>query len=363
MKELLINGVIGYEVTSKDFIKSLNDCNGEDVIINIHSPGGSVFEGLAIYNAIRNYSGNVKIKVTGLAASMATVIAMAKGKPEVANSSVFMIHNVQSLAMGDYRDMKKMADICERMTNMLAQIYAKCTGTKLKDIRTMMDDTTYLYGQEIVDNKFADSIYDDGNDDNKNDATAMAQLELEDCIEKMRKFKENTELVAQLGDNFDMTDTSHSETPATAGQNNQEEISMTLKEFFESNPAAKAEYDAKVTASFDDGAKSTKASYDARINRAVAVMTAEASYPVQIKNIALDVIKGEKSVETLDAMVSAADMILEMQKSSDAKGEQKADGKMDDKIPASPDGIVKTDADAKTAVDELRAELGFGGKK
>lgn len=200
MKTLSINGVIGWDVTSKDFISKLDELGGEDFTLEIHSPGGSVFEGLAIYNKLKTYTGKVDTKIIGVAASMASIIALAKGKPKIAKSAVFMIHNAQGMQAGDYRDFKKYAGYLENVTNMLARIYAECTKKPITKIRAMMDEETYLFGSQAIDEEFASETFDTESEEKKEDAVALAQLELEDCINKMKNFKEDEKLVAQFAD-------------------------------------------------------------------------------------------------------------------------------------------------------------------
>jgi len=198
MKKLSINGVIGYDVRSKDFIAELDKMKGEEIELDIHSPGGSVFEGLAIYNALKSYKGKVNTKISGLAASMASIIALANGKPKAAKSSVYMIHNAQGFSMGDYRDLEKTAKLLDSVSGMLAEIYSDVTKKSKKSIREMMDNETYMFGAEGVTNGFIDSLYDDEKSDSQDDAVALAQLEIEDCVAKMKNFTEDKSLIAQM---------------------------------------------------------------------------------------------------------------------------------------------------------------------
>lgn len=151
-----------------------------------------------------------------------------------------------------------------------------------------------------------------------------------------------------------------SETPVVTGNNNQEETSMTLKEFLDSNPAAKKEYDDAMTSSYNDGEKKGKADAIAVASKASAFV-GNKDYPSQVSTFAVLVMKGEKSLDALDALVANADMIKEMQNSNATSGEQRPDGSGDHSQPISADGIVKTDADIKNAVAEMRSELGLGG--
>ena len=199
MKKINIHGVIGYDVTSKKIIEELRAAKNGEIEIDVNSPGGSVFEGLAIYNAIKNYSGKTKIKVSGLAASMGSIIALAKGKFETAKSSVYMIHNAKGISLGDYREMEKTGKILNSVSNMLAKIYSENSGKDLKYVREKMDNETFYYGSdEIINEGYASISYDDGKDENKEDLKAMAELEIEDCNAKMNNYKESEETIAQI---------------------------------------------------------------------------------------------------------------------------------------------------------------------
>ena len=110
-EDKVVYDYLGMNSTAPDDIeKILNEANGEDVTIEINSGGGDVFAGNEIYYKLANYQGNITIDITGLAGSIASVIAMA-GKVRIVPSGMIMIHNVSSGASGDYRDMQHQADV------------------------------------------------------------------------------------------------------------------------------------------------------------------------------------------------------------------------------------------------------------
>ena len=327
MKNLQINGVIGCDVMSKDIISQLKSFGNEDVTVELHSPGGSVFEGLAIYNALKSYPGKVKMKIMGLAASMATVIAYAKGKPTTAKSSVFMIHNVQGFAAGDYREMAEMSKLCENLTKMLANIYKDATGKKITDIRDMMDKTTTMFGRQIVTEGFAESLSEDGDDDTEEDALAMAQLEVEDCIAKMKLYKEKSDpaLVAMMINSFtaQITDPKPipAKIPADAGNNTTEVTTMTLTEFLAQNPAAQTEFNAAIEASKNAGVEETKKAMTDTITAASAFVGVDSKYPAPIQAIAKDVMNGKSTMDNLKMAVALYDSLKQQNASTLAQGE------------------------------------------
>lgn len=153
-----ISGDIGFDVTVESIQNQLDKADGQDVVIEVASPGGSVFEGVEIFNAIRNYNGKTEARVLGMAASMASYIPLATDKVLAEDNATFMIHNVWSMAQGDAEELRSQADILESLNNLLAQEYVKKTGKTEKEILKMMADETWLFGKEIKDAGFIDGI-------------------------------------------------------------------------------------------------------------------------------------------------------------------------------------------------------------
>ena len=155
---------IGYDywtgegVTAKRITGILKGMNGKDVVVNINSPGGDIFEGLAIYNVLREYKGNVTVKVLGMAASAASIIAMAGDSIEVARSGFLMIHNCWAGAVGNRHDLRTFADTLEPFDTAMAEIYAERTGLDVAAMQKMMDDESWINGSAAVEQGFADSL-------------------------------------------------------------------------------------------------------------------------------------------------------------------------------------------------------------
>ena len=149
---------LGLESTSpKKIIKALQEVGGEDVEIYINSPGGSIFAGSEIYTELRNYSGKKIIKITGIAASAASVIAQA-GECEISPTGMFMIHNVKTSASGDYRDMDNTGDALRAANQSIMNAYIDKTGMDAEILQDLMDRETYLSAQQAVDHGFVDKI-------------------------------------------------------------------------------------------------------------------------------------------------------------------------------------------------------------
>ncbi|MDC7125769.1 MAG: ATP-dependent Clp protease proteolytic subunit [Spirochaetales bacterium] len=183
MKSIHIEGVIGCEVYAADLREQLKDSNGEDIDLTISSPGGSVYEGLAIYNTIRDFrkaGGKVNARVIGLAASMATYISLAANTVSIEDNAIWMIHNPWNMAIGNQNDMRKMADLLEGIAVLICNAYAKKTGKEKSEIRELMDAETYLFGEEIKSFGFADSIEPAGEGaETKAEAVVLAHTSIE----------------------------------------------------------------------------------------------------------------------------------------------------------------------------------------
>lgn len=149
----------GEGVSSKRIAGALRAIGAEnDVVVNINSPGGDVFEGLAIYSMLKEHKGKVTVKVLSLAASAASVIAMAGDEIQIARSGFFMVHNSWTLAMGNRHDLAEVAQFLEPIDAAMADIYQVETGQALAEVQGLMDAETWIGGAAAVDKGFADSF-------------------------------------------------------------------------------------------------------------------------------------------------------------------------------------------------------------
>lgn len=156
---------IGYDpwtgegTTAKRIAAALRSIGPEkDVTVNINSPGGDLFEGLAIYSLLREHKGLVTIKVLALAASAASIIAMAGDEVQVARAGFLMIHDTWIITLGNRHDLRAVADQLEPFDNAMADVYSVRSGIDIKKIGEMMDKETWINGSEAVDMGFADSL-------------------------------------------------------------------------------------------------------------------------------------------------------------------------------------------------------------
>lgn len=154
---------LGINATSPGSIeKALNEANGESVTIEINSGGGDVFAGNEIYYKLANYPGEITIDITGLAGSIASVIAMA-GKVRMVPSGMIMIHNVSGGAYGDHNDMDHQAEVLRSANKAIANSYRVKTGMSEKDLLNLMDKETWLSAEEALQMGFIDEIINDNN--------------------------------------------------------------------------------------------------------------------------------------------------------------------------------------------------------
>jgi ATP-dependent protease ClpP protease subunit len=163
----------GEGTTAKRISGALRSIGDKPVVVNINSPGGDMFEGLAIYNLLREHKGEVTVRVLGVAASAASVIAMGADKVQIARSAFLMIHNAWVVAVGNRHDMRAMADTLEPFDRAMADIYAARTGEEMKAIGKLMDSETWIGGSDAVDQGFADSLLD--SDDVSSDPNAKSE--------------------------------------------------------------------------------------------------------------------------------------------------------------------------------------------
>ena len=156
--------VIGYDwwtgegVTAKRISAALRTIGERDVVVNINSPGGDYFEGLAIYNLLREHPGHVTVKIIGLAASAASVIARAADEVQIARAGFLMIHNTWVMAAGDRNELRATADWLEPFDATAVDIYADRSNQDAKALAKMLDRETWIGGADAVAQGFADSL-------------------------------------------------------------------------------------------------------------------------------------------------------------------------------------------------------------
>ena len=169
----------GDGVTASRIAAALRSIGGADVTVNINSPGGDMFEGLAIYNLLREYEGKVTVKVLGLAASAASIIAMAGDEVQIGRGAFLMIHNCWVYAMGNRHDLQQIAADMVPFDKAMNDIYGARTGLDASTIDAMMDAETYIGGSDAVEKGFADRLLaaDEIADGDDSPAAALRKLD------------------------------------------------------------------------------------------------------------------------------------------------------------------------------------------
>ena len=300
MKTITINGGIGYDATY-DSVKSQFDVlNGEDIEIQISSYGGFVSDGILIYNMIRDYKRKYPesqimaiVKSDALSAASYIFSNPAIDLRYVEDNSILMIHNPYNGVIGDYRDMGKNADFLERMTAMMARSYAIVSGKKIDEIRQIMDDETWLFGEEIVAAGFADDVIETKEKKDKDEQMAVAVAQFELAQKKVMSEPYTGNEFERLAAKLEST-LNNEIIPAVGGVKNKLEVQMDLQEFLKSNPDARAEYDTALQSARADGKEEAEKDVIADRKRIARILNL------------VDVPLSENAIEALEKGISAS---------------------------------------------------------
>ena len=182
------DGWTGGGVTAKRISAALRSIGNRDVIVRINSPGGDMFEGIAIYNLLRAHPARVTVEVLGWAASAASVIAMAGDVIRMGLGSFMMVHNAWGLVIGNRHDLREAASLFDGFDAALADIYEARTGMDRVGIERLMDAETFMTAAQAVEYGFADAV-DDGvaapsGDAKSTDRRLMARRQTEAALAK-----------------------------------------------------------------------------------------------------------------------------------------------------------------------------------
>jgi ATP-dependent Clp endopeptidase proteolytic subunit ClpP len=157
--EVFIYGEIGWDgITAEDLIRDLADIDADEITVRINSVGGSVFGGVAIYNALRTHQARVTVLVDSMAASIASVIAQAGDERHMVQHSQMMIHEANGIAIGKADEMVEYADILRKQTDNIADIYAERSGQPLSVFKALMKAETWFTAEEAVETGLADDV-------------------------------------------------------------------------------------------------------------------------------------------------------------------------------------------------------------
>ncbi|MBZ7135868.1 ClpP-like prohead protease/major capsid protein fusion protein [Klebsiella grimontii] len=149
----------GWGITAQQFsedLKALGDIS--HISLHIHSPGGDVFDGIAIYNLLSKHPAKITVQIDGLAASMASVIAMAGDRIVMPENAMMMIHKPWGISGGNANDMRDYAELLDKVENVLIPAYARKTGKSAEALASLLEDETWMDGRECVAQGFADEL-------------------------------------------------------------------------------------------------------------------------------------------------------------------------------------------------------------
>jgi ATP-dependent protease ClpP protease subunit len=151
-----VGGWLG--ATADEFINDLRGITAPNILLRVNSPGGSVTEGIAIANALRSHPANVTVQVDGVAASIASVIAIAGDHVRMMPNALLMVHEASGLCVGEAADMIKMAEVLDKISDNIAGAYAARAGGTEAEWRQVMKNETWYRGDEAVKAGLADEV-------------------------------------------------------------------------------------------------------------------------------------------------------------------------------------------------------------
>ena len=154
----IFNDIGTFGVSAQSFIEEIKEYEDNELAIHINSLGGEVFDGMAIYSIIQRRKAKTTVYIEGIAASIASVIAVAADRVIMSENSLLMIHNAWGGGNGDASEMRKQADVLDKISNEIAEIYVKKTKRPYNEIVDMMREETWLTAEEAVALGFADAI-------------------------------------------------------------------------------------------------------------------------------------------------------------------------------------------------------------
>ena len=191
-----------YGVTAQDFISEIKGLKDMPINIRINSLGGDVFDGMAMYNVIKRREAKTTVYIEGIAASIATIIALGADEVIMAENSLFMIHNAWGGTSGEAKDMRKTAETLDKITSELTDIYVKKTGLSYDALAEMMDEESWLNAQEAFDLGFIDTISDSIKVAAKYDVSKFKNITQEEIKNKLSININNKKMTNELKDWF-----------------------------------------------------------------------------------------------------------------------------------------------------------------
>ena len=327
----ILDEIGGWGVYADEFIREINEHaeDGKEIRVHINSPGGDVFQGLAIYNFLER-RGNVTTIIEGVAASMASIVAMAGNNIIMPENALMMIHNPWAIRVGDAEELKKAAEVLDKMGESLAMIYAKQTGVDIEEIKDLMKAETWMNGNEAVEKGFATMTSDAIELAASFDIAKLSKVPAQMANALAKKEKEMNEL---------------------------EQARKDLADSKAKLEAAEKEYAEKAKTSFDEGVKTGE---DQALGKVKARMERYKDETFVVATIELDDsgVK-DKWIEKLEADNKAKSDALD--KLADDDGATPVDGKASGDDPKAIK-VTKSAKEVAAAKEKRVAELKADGK-
>lgn len=350
IKKHALTGVVGWDILAVDVRNFLRDANGEDVEMELATPGGLVSSGIEIFNLIRNYPGKTTGIVTGYAMSMGSYMLLAFDERAAHDNAVYMIHNARGGVWGDHNDILSYGAYVKGLSGLLGKQYVKTTGKTTAEISEMMDKETFFFGSEIMDAGFVDRIIETDKDKDKESGVFAAKAVFTDTMAKLSSDAEQVRADMLTASSL-MNLATITPTPASAGIQKKEDKVMILAELLSQNLAAKAEFDAALASAKAGGVVEGKAAIQAVIDQ-VAPLMQSGKYPPTIGSTALAVLKGEQAIGNLTAAVAAVDAVREEMAALTAAGEtgKQKETPAGQVVVVDPKALVDSDAGLEAAI-------------
>lgn len=241
--EVWIYDVIGFDfwsdegVTAKDFAKELKGIKESRIVVHLNSPGGDVFEGVAIASALREHPAEVTIKVEGLAASAASFIAMSGDQVVMSQGAMMMIHDAQGMTIGNAATHRETAELLDKLSDNIAGYYARRAGGSVKEWRSKMEAETWYDADEAVKAGLADEVNGEPAPKNtfnlsrfRNVPERLRDEGRRNANPDQERIEEIHRLAVALGANCDATATTENQAHVTLTATSQEPTAATDQE-------------------------------------------------------------------------------------------------------------------------------------
>ena len=336
-------------VSYRDLNESIvaEDGNFDSVTVRISSNGGSVTAGMAIRNLLLRLAEDgmaVDVEIDGVAASIASIIALSGTSLKIRNGSYLMIHRPYTFAMGDHEELRNIATTVETMKDDLVSIYESSSNLGASEIEEYMDKETWFSASDAVEHGFASEVIpvESGTVLNYHSSHGRSVV--------MNSFKNVPKHIL----NSEVTVTAHSEPQHEGGEK------MALKTILAKNPEDKREYDADIKAAEERGADGAKVA-NAKIVARVKGIVASDSYKAPVRALAMEVLAGEKDVAALDAVVAVLDLESESKSSEEAVETTAEVGETAPESQESTEEEVEAKSDGRITASNYKT-FGNGGK-